>query len=314
MTHSFRIRVNLAKSDGVTADENRLDFPGQDPSKKLFLANPNGERPLTEATRLVLAGGGYNSDLEANAAGRAYLDALLYSLAKSRVGVDFGARGPMSNLTHEGRTFLDAELQIRLLNDSIGLMTYETEPQPHFLGVEASLGIRENAHDLVKEIVDARSAEIAFTDREHLSLSFFNASFFQPEEEGRFVMLVMAVEALLSPAPRTAAALTHVADIIQMTKQSNLPEDEKQSLLGSLNWLKHESIGKTGQRLAASKLGSRMYNDKSPSKFFSACYDLRSRLVHGHTSLSDSREVSTMAAQLEVFVSDLLTVGKRLEG
>lgn len=310
MTHSFRIRVNLSESDGVASGENRIEFHDVDPSKKLFLANPAHEKPLSEASRLVLAGAGYVSESEARAAGDAYLNALLFSLAKARVGVDFGARGQMSTLTVEAQNRFNAELQARVLNDSIGLMTYESEPRPNFLGIEGTLGISKDARNLVKDIFEARSAGVVFTDRELLSLSFFNASFFQPEEEGRFVMLVMAVEALLSPAPRGQDALNHVLSLIETTKQSSLPADEKSSILGSLNWLKNESIGKTGQRLATSKLGQRTYNNLSPSKFFSSCYELRSRLVHGHTSLSEVREVSTSAAQLEVFVSDLLTVGK----
>ena len=310
MTHSFRIRVNLSKSDGVNSDENSIKIPDIDQSKELLLRNPNDDRPLSEASRLVLAGAGYTSDMEARVAGDAYLNALLFCLAKARVGIDFGARGQMSSITHEAQNIFNTEFQARVLNDSIGLMTFASDPRPLFFGMEGTLGIRKDANDLVSEVAEARLGGITFTDRELLSLSFFNASFFQPEEEGRFVMLVMAVEALLTPAPRASDALDHVLNLIEATKKSDLPSDEKSSILGSLNWLKNESIGKTGQRLASSKLGQRTYNNLSPSKFFSACYELRSRLVHGHTSLDELRDVSTMAAQLEVFVSDLLTVGK----
>jgi hypothetical protein len=49
------------------------------------------------------------------------------------------------------------------------------------------------------------------------------------------------------------------------------------------------------------------YSGMAPVKFFDHCYQLRSRLVHGQQPFPTSDEVSEVVAQLEVFVSDLLT-------
>jgi hypothetical protein len=80
----------------------------------------------------------------------------------------------------------------------------------------------------------------------------------------------------------------------------------KSSLLGSLRWLRFQSIGQAGRALAAT-LGNRTYLDMTPSKFFAHCYDLRSRLVHRATSLPERREVDAAVPQLEQFVADLLS-------
>jgi hypothetical protein len=118
-------------------------------------------------------------------------------------------------------------------------------------------------------------------------------------------MLMMAVETLIEPARRSDAVRAHVEQLIALTKEADLPNAEKDSVVGSLNWLFDESISQAGRRLAA-RLGSRNYMGEPPAKFFTGCYDLRSRLVHGHYPRPVFGEVNARCAPLELFVSDLL--------
>jgi hypothetical protein len=94
--------------------------------------------------------------------------------------------------------------------------------------------------------------------------------------------------------------------MIRLTQAADLPASEKSSLLGSLQWLRRQSIRQAGKALAAT-LGERTYMDMTPPKFFAHCYDLRSTLVHGETPLPKRQEVDVSAAQLERFVADLLS-------
>jgi hypothetical protein len=104
-----------------------------------------------------------------------------------------------------------------------------------------------------------------------------------------------------------------IEEFIRATQESaSLSDKEKNSLLGSLKWLLDESINQAGRRLAEEKLGSRVYAKKTAPSFFSYCYDLRSRLVHGKYPLPEQGEINSAAGQLEVFVSDLLS-GQLLE-
>lgn len=141
-----------------------------------------------------------------------------------------------------------------------------------------------------------------------LALALFNASFFQRSADSRFVLLVMAVEALIDPAPRSAEARAYVDGLITQTRSSSLSEAEKQSIIGALRCLRNESINSAGRRLASARLPSKFYQDKLPPDFFSHCYQLRSNLVHGNLPFPTFEEVGAAAATLEVFVSDLLTV------
>jgi hypothetical protein len=95
-----------------------------------------------------------------------------------------------------------------------------------------------------------------------------------------------------------------VEHLIALTQAADLPDSERASLLGSLQWLRLQSIRHAGKALAAT-LGDRIHMDMTPSKFFDHCYELRSRLVHGETPLPERQEVDVSAAQLERFVAHL---------
>jgi hypothetical protein len=203
---------------------------------------------------------------------------------------------------------LEEQSGFRVLNDVHGLMLYESEPPPHFakLDARALRGVSQKHF----EQVFARALEEAeaLTEKEQLALELFNASFFQQAVEPRFIMLVMAIEALLDLPPRSAAAVAHVESMMQLTQQSaSLTPDEKTSLLGSLKWLKCESINQAGRRIATDRLGARRYMDKEAPTFFSYCYHIRSRLVHGTHPLPTREEVGSAVGQLEVFVSDMVS-------
>ena len=99
-----------------------------------------------------------------------------------------------------------------------------------------------------------------------------------------------------------------VDSLVQQTKSSNLEQNGKNSVIGSLNWLRKESINQAGKRLVTERLGSeKKYEELSPPDFFAKCYRLRSNLVHGSIPFPSFKEVGSVVATLEVFVSELLT-------
>jgi hypothetical protein len=110
-----------------------------------------------------------------------------------------------------------------------------------------------------------------------------------------------------APQAREKLVVEHVDALISATKRSGLPKNEIESLRGSLQWLRSESIGQAGRKLAA-RLGNRRYADQPPPAFFSKCYELRSSLVHGAHPRPAWGEVGQRAAALELFVRDLLSL------
>jgi hypothetical protein len=309
VTYSFRVRLDRSPTDTIQTEANEIVINVEEDSvRRLKLHNPDRVGTILHATQLVLTGDGYETEGEAFAAGERYQDALTVALARHRIGADFGLRAPKGMFTESGLAMLQQQLGQPVLNSVHGLMTFNTEPRPRFALFSAKPLRGVNQGMFERSFSAAVAARPKLTDREKLAYSLFNASFFRESADSRFLLLMMAVEALLEPAPRSNAERTHVEWLIQSTREADLSAEARNSMVGALRWLLNESISHAGRRLSADRLGNRIYLDMPASKFFSHCYGLRSSLVHGSTPYPTFETVSTAVGQLEVFVSDLLTV------
>ena len=209
---------------------------------------------------------------------------------------------------------LEAETGLRVLNDLHGVMFYESEPSPQFALFSASF-----LRGVSQEQFERAFSHAVRRFEDPVAEGSAGPRAFQriilPEDLGCccFLMLVMAIEVLLEPASRSPAATAHVESLILATDNAGtLSCEEKASLQGSLRWLRFESINQTGRKLVVERLGNRKYLKRSAPAFFSDCYALRSRLVHGVHPFPSQNEISAVVAQLEVFVSDLVS-GELLE-
>ncbi len=306
--YTFRVRFFRSPTDTVNIESPRWEWHLPQLSKTLVLCSAKEDEPVKDSKRLVFKSSGWPSLADAQAAASKYSDALALSLARVQVGTDFGPPTPESVATAAGLAKLEAQTGQRCLNDVHGAMAYESEPTPRFVSVSLSLlkGIPQERFERVFSFAADHPRDLS--PHERLSLRLFHTSFFESTVESRFLMLVMSIEALLIPATRQPAALAHVDELIEATRASNsLAEPEKQSLLGSLKWLRVESISKTGRRLAAERLAPRTYGGMTPSNFFAHCYDLRSRLVHGGLPSVAHHGISAVFPELQKFVSDLVS-------
>jgi hypothetical protein len=187
-------------------------------------------------------------------------------------------------------------------------MVYEAEPPPRFASFTADARRGVSRDHFERVFSNAVAQANALTERDRLSIELVNASFFQRSADSRFLVLIMAIEALIDQLPRSTEAIAHVDSIITSTQEAeSLSTDEKRSLLENLKRLKFESINQAGRRLAEARLGERSYMNKKAPSFFSHCYSIRSRLVHGEHPLPTQEQIGSVVAQLEVFVSDLVS-------
>lgn len=145
------------------------------------------------------------------------------------------------------------------------------------------------------------------SQKEYLAIQLYSSSFFEDIIESRFLLLVMAIEVLIESTERSKEAIEHVEKMEELTKSnSDLKKSDRDSILGSLSWLKNQSIGQAGRELARTKLADKEYQNKKAEKFFTHCYEIRSSLVHGNSSSVKHEELGIIALGLEEFVSDLL--------
>jgi hypothetical protein len=312
MAHCFRWKIILPPTKRLGIDTSDHTLHERDAQRVWFGAlnfkkNSDERELLAETSEIVLRGSGYASEHEATTTAHRWRTVLELAFARRNIQADFGDRAPGGSFfSPAGIRMMEQHTGARVLNDAHGLIVFECDPPASFISTGAKGVVIVNATRLEQAVEAALTVEVALPAVHSLSFDLYSASAIQPSTDARFIMLVMAVETLLDPKPRPKSSRAHVEHLIELTQAAELPESEKSSLLGSLEWLQFQSISQAGRALAAT-LGDRTYMGMTPSKFFTHCYDLRSRLVHGATSRPERREVDVTAAQLERFVSNLLS-------
>ena len=314
MAFTFRHRLELARSGLISLDQPELSITGPDEDPKVVLSSGESDRPLRDATQVVLRGSGYTTEDEARQAGLTWRSVLERVFAHGRIGADFGDRAAKGVVTKAGiRMFEEASDGKRLLNDDHGLMVYQSEPRPLFVRAGPASMYVSVGHERLKRAFATEESRVPTTAQESTAFDLFSASFRTGGiTDARFMLLMMALETLIDQEPRDKGTQQLVDELIAVTQQAQLPDMHRRSIIGSLETLKSESVGQAGQRLVA-KLGGRTYGDHSPSKLFKRCYTVRSHLVHGRMPRPTSQEVGSLAASLEVLVSHLIAGPSLLE-
>jgi len=263
---------------------------------------------LNEAATVALLGAPFDSEEDALAAAHRWLGLLQKAFSRVGIGADFGERAPQGfTLTSHGVRWMEETTGERILTDVHGISVFESEPSPRFAGGSVQLTVGKNANELASVIRAAREQRLAMSSRERIAYDLYAASFFESSADAQFAVLMMAIETLIDPGPRPDGARAHVDQLIAQTQTSNLPASEIASIVGSLRYMRDESIGQAGRKLA-SRLGDRKYLELAPRKFFTDCYSLRSALFHGREPRPDVALVRDRIAPLREFVSDLLTL------
>jgi hypothetical protein len=309
VSQSFRLRFRLTGASKLSAPETELRLASEsdgEPGDVTLRGLGLERKPIQASSWLVVEGAGYDTAEAALVGGDRWRGILETALAAVNLGADFGDRAPMSVLTDAGARLLSAERGEPVVNDVHGLMTFDTEARPRFMSSSAEVAVGRAPDQFLTMVRKAREVAAAPNPKERLAFELFSASSGLATADARFVMLMMAIETLIELEPRSAEAQAHVEALIAATRRSELPRPEKQSMIGTLSWLKDESISQGGRRLAA-RLEGRAYDGVPPAKFFTKCYELRSRLVHGAYPRPSFEEVNARCAPLETFVSDLLS-------
>ena len=97
---------------------------------------------------------------------------------------------------------------------------------------------------------------------------------------------------------------THVQVLIDITKQAQLPTDERESIASALSFMKSRSIAQTGRELAATLPEGRKYEGMDAAKFFSHIYKMRNDIVH--RGKMEPGAVHAILGEFDRFVSELI--------
>ena len=184
-------------------------------------------------------------------------------------------------------------------------MVFECEPAPMFVKIGPISGIVHRSQDRLSGAMAQAIRTGGLSETRQVSYDLYASSVGLPSADGRFALLMAALESMIEPVARSEECQGHVDRLVELTESSGLPERDIRSINGTLRWLRIQSINRAGKELART-LDPREYMGMSAAKFFSEAYSLRSRLLHGNHPLPSWREINQWAGSLEVFVADLI--------
>lgn len=192
MSYSFRIRFKLPDRLRIGIDSDKLLLTPLDSIPEITLCSKKQGSPIKDTKEIILRGDGYSSEEEARIEGEQLRDVLISALARLRIGADFGDRAPKGWVTDAGLQMLDQQTGKRVLNDVHGLMTFETEPSPQFVSLQAEADITKGQEKFVQVLRLAFELRTKLRPEDHVAFDLFSASFFEPSTDARLLMLMMA--------------------------------------------------------------------------------------------------------------------------
>lgn len=299
--YSFRERFHLGDRVRIAEAGQELVLSTEDDAPhRVFLAVLNSPS-IADTADLALKGNGFASGEEAAEAAEKWSSYLQLGLARRYAGAEFYQPRP------EAGSYM-CELEGRpVLKDVPGRIIFRTDPPPAFSQFQATLVVNKDPNEIVQAIRVAKEKGLSQTLNDRIAFDLFGMSFSSDQFTTRFVTLMMAVETLIRQKAHPPEVIGLIDGFLAQTDSAEIPMNIKASLLGSLRQMKDQSVGQSGRELAAEALMGRKYQDLEPAAFFSKCYTLRSKLVHGESSGIDENEVNFRGAGLELFVGDLLS-------
>jgi len=304
--YTFRFLIRLPRSRGISIQDHSIKLSIENYSGELF---GEVEKSISDSSILIFKESGFSTEDEAFIAGKKIRDSIMLAFAYCRIGADFGDDSLHGGLSKYLIDKLEEDKGIRYLNEVNGLMVYETDPEPNICRMgPVSGGIMTNHEKFLDALNKVSEVSCSISEKERISYDLFSNSFFASNGYARLLFLIMAVEVLIDLEPRSLEAINLVESFISEVKTSKPLEDsEKNSLVGSLNFLRYESIRQGARRLIKNNLYDKEYDGLQASKFFLRCYDLRSAVVHGGQPYPSESEVGHAAAVLETLVANLLS-------
>jgi len=301
----FRVRFKVGPNTRIEAKVDELVLDETD-GVRVFLRSLTTGQLVSDADELAMRGEGYATEAQAAAEGKRWVDALVLGTISEFVGTEFGERSPTGWVSPAGLELVSAgNPEVRAYNDIAGLQVVSEAPQPVFIRSQATAIAGKNGDAVAAHVREAFSQNAEPDERSVLACEMYAASHFMPSADSRFLMLMIAVEALIEAGTRSAAQVEAIDGLVGRLASLSLSEEERQSLTQTVAGLKKESINSAGKRLVAT-LGDRMYADKSPRRFFRDCYDARSDLVHGNLGRPAAETIRGLVGPLEHLVRDLV--------
>jgi len=305
--YDFCLKFRLPNGDFINADAEELPILTDGSEVTIRLRSGARGSPIKNHSHAAIIGGPYPSDADAwTVAARAKRSLLLWAI-RNRTGIDLGGnKHPRGAITSVGLQWLERQIGAPVRAAVHGIDVYEHIDGLRCVTINAEVSFGKAAQAFVEQVADAITTPVPMTAKQELASEILSASYFEVSDRSKFVTVITAVEALLTPQRRTQQAIKLVERLIETINGSELDKATQEAMVGSLSHLKQESIGQAGRALATRLLAGRNYQSQSAADFFTFCYNLRSSILHSGTVPDHITDFAGVCATAREFVCDLL--------
>jgi|WetSurSiteA1Bulk_404760.scaffolds.fasta_scaffold01234_9 hypothetical protein len=289
----------------IIGEENKLSFTL--PNGSIATLHCDAEK-FSDSTKFVILSGGYSIEAEAIEYASKLKNAVLCFGTKFRLGIDVGKDKTSSCLSQYVKDKIFDEHSVRMIDDVHGITVYSEEHVSSCISMSAVLLVNSRTSDFfTEEICNILSQELKVNSRIQMAMELLTSSYFEASPRARFLTLILAAESILCPEDRSLKVKELIDNLREHTENSDITPEEKQSLLGSLDWLYKDSITLSLKKMGTNHLQGKIYDGLPAEKFIKKCYEARSKLVHTGSIDNSKYNIGTLAANLEVYMTDMLT-------
>lgn len=307
MTYAFRVCFRLTGVGTLTSTQEFVEFMSSVDGRALKLSSGTRNVPIGDNDHYSVSGIAFETPEAAHQTAESVRHALLLHSARKRCGLDLGQNSLRGfGISAYGKELAAKELGAeRVLEDHLGTTVYLLEPKPTFLRINMTGTVSRPVESLIADLTSTVGAVRFPTSKAETAAGIYALSHFVGRAPARFLLLFIALEALFEPEARSAQACEHVDSLVKVTKEANLAQEEKKSILSTLSFLRQGSIAATGRQLATAALGDQTYDNISPGDFFAKIYKVRNDLVH--RGFIDAESLHLFVGEVDRFVADIVS-------
>jgi len=305
-SYDFRLRFNFPEGYRINSNADKIELLSLSSGEHITLVSGARGTPIKDQNRAAVLGKSFTSEDQARAAAEKSKRALLYWAVEQRLGIDFGDGKQRSMATNAYLAMLEKQHGHPFRNDIHGIDVYEHAKKLKFVSVNGKATVGKYPPRLIDTFQREYLSSRWLTEREVLASEIYTSSFFDVSARSRFITLVTVVEALLEPLKRSDEVEKLVKDLIAKTQSSTLDQQTKDSIIGSLERLKHQSISQAGRTLVGRLIPNELFDGQSSADFFTRCYELRSHILHRGKIEDGLVDTLDLANVMEDFVAKLL--------
>jgi hypothetical protein len=300
--YALRIRFRLPPDERINSDATDLDLGSIEESLEVRLVTSETGQGIGSTAELSLHIIGFETTTAAEDAGPRFEGALKRALMAIGIGGDFGARTPQGVVTPAGLDLVEKQLGEPAAQEHLGVHIYKVGARPRYVGFSATPTVRRSVDRFVENLSTFAALD-SLTPAQEIAYELFNtAQFVSSSADARFLLLFMSLEALIEQQQRPTEVGRLVDQYVELAEaREDLPDGDRRSIIGSLRWLRQESIRQAGLRFCA-ELGDIDVDGWKPRDLYNECYDVRNGLTHPVGELPTWNEVSNLVGPLHRLV------------